>query len=81
MKTSTVELTIDRSRCVLCGGPNECALARSPSGPDIASEAPCWCVSETFPASLLERADAKDGGARCICRDCLERSRREPDAD
>ena len=81
MKTSIVELEIDRSRCVLCGGPNECALARS-SGESVgASKAPCWCVSESFPAALLERAAARDGGASCICRRCLERSQREADID
>ncbi|HEB90107.1 MAG TPA: hypothetical protein ENI85_11090 [Deltaproteobacteria bacterium] len=81
MKTSTVELEVDRSRCVLCGGPNECALARSSGGSAGASKAPCWCVSERFPAALLDRAAARDGGASCICRRCLERGRTEAAPD
>jgi len=69
MSDARIEIRIDRSRCVLCGRPNDCALARDGTPAD----GPCWCVDESFPPPLLDRAQAKDGGASCICRDCLAR--------
>jgi len=73
MSRQVVPLEIDRSRCVLCGGPNDCALAKrgADDGAENADE-PCWCVDRRFPADLLERASARDEGASCICRSCLE---------
>lgn len=62
---------IDRSRCALCGGPNDCALERSGEGGDEAAQA-CWCVGRDFPTVLVDRATRRDGGASCICRRCLE---------
>lgn len=76
MRGSDVEIEIDRSRCVFCGEPNECALARDGSKADR----PCWCVAESFPKALLTRADEADGGECCICRRCLEKDRRETNA-
>jgi hypothetical protein len=68
---SDVRLTIevDRSLCVLCGGPNDCVLARG----DGKSDERCWCVGKTFTADLLAKATAKDDGASCVCRKCLDR--------
>jgi hypothetical protein len=62
---------IDRSRCVLCGGPNDCALERPGEDGDEAAQ-PCWCVGRVFPTVLVDRATRRDGGASCICRRCLE---------
>ena len=55
---SEVRLVVeaDRTRCVLCGEPNECLLARG----DVQPGERCWCVAETFPAALTERATATD---------------------
>jgi len=64
----TIRLTIDPSRCVLCGEPNECALAR----PGADGTERCWCVDRIFPAELTERATATDAGGSCICPRCLE---------
>jgi len=55
-------------KCSLCGGPNDCALARGAADPAN----PCWCVERSFPEPLLARARARDGGAACICRACLD---------
>jgi hypothetical protein len=79
-----IRITRDRSRCVLCGGPNECVMARpsgdapaargaSPPDESTASE-PCWCVDRVFPGGLTQAAIESDGGASCICRSCLEGS-------
>ena len=65
--------TVDRSRCVLCGGPNDCALAQAGADEDEAAE-PCWCVGREFPTVLVDRATRRDGGASCICRSCLDAS-------
>jgi hypothetical protein len=64
-----IEVRVEASRCVLCGGPNDCALARPGAA---SSDAPCWCVDRVFPARLSERASERDGGASCICRRCLD---------
>jgi hypothetical protein len=72
MSDSTIRVSVDRSRCVICGGPNECALAGA-DGKGDKSDARCWCVEESFPMPLLDTANAKDGGASCICRRCLEK--------
>ncbi|MFO0691117.1 MAG: cysteine-rich CWC family protein [Myxococcota bacterium] len=61
-------------RCALCGAPNDCGLAGGETG------APCWCVGRTFPAALLERARAVDGGAACVCRVCLAAAERKVEA-
>jgi hypothetical protein len=79
MSHSRVEIRIDRSRCVLCGEANDCAMARGDDGQT--NEAPCWCVGEAFPGRLLERARDTDDGASCICRRCLERAASEPAKD
>ncbi|MEZ4282881.1 MAG: cysteine-rich CWC family protein [Myxococcota bacterium] len=73
---------VDATRCALCGEPNDCALARrAADGIDAgeggcdrggADAAPCWCRPQRFPAALLARARARDGGAACVCRRCLE---------
>jgi hypothetical protein len=73
MSRSRIEIKIDRSRCVLCGELNDCALARD--GAD--ADEPCWCVDESFPVSLRARATDQDGGDSCICRACLAKDRRE----
>ena len=65
----TVKQTPDRGSCVLCGEPNECALARGGG----TSEDPCWCFEASFPVELLAAATTKDGGQSCVCRRCLER--------
>ena len=76
-------ITVDRSRCVLCGRPNECVLARREAQERDGSDSPqsstesCWCVAEVFPESLTLRASDRDGGESCICRACLEQAREE----
>jgi hypothetical protein len=76
MKGTEIALSIDRSRCVLCGGPNECAMALEDvserEAGNVAKEEPCWCVGQVFPKALTEGATARDGGASCICRSCLD---------
>jgi hypothetical protein len=70
---SEARISLDRSRCVLCGEPNECALARDQAD---AGE-PCWCVGQSFPRTLRVRATEQDGGESCICRRCLEKADRD----
>jgi len=70
MSGDTIQLEIDRSRCVLCGAPNECVMARRSAGEDVAD--PCWCVERSFPEAITKLASERDGGASCICASCLE---------
>jgi hypothetical protein len=60
--------------CPLCGEKNLCALAAGEP------QQSCWCISETFPQSLLQQSESEDQRGRCICANCLEKARRSPDA-
>jgi hypothetical protein len=51
--------------CPLCGGPNECAVARSG---DFAT--PCWCREVTFDAAVLARVPEAQRNRSCICKLC-----------
>ncbi|TFH30308.1 MAG: hypothetical protein E4H00_05380 [Myxococcales bacterium] len=57
----------DATKCPLCGGSNACALASS----EAAEATECWCVRETFPATLLKRVPDESRNRACICRQCL----------
>ena len=63
----------DPRLCVLCGEPNDCALAES----SPSSGEPCWCVAEEFPTLLVESVAREQGQSRCLCRRCLERYRQD----
>jgi hypothetical protein len=54
--------------CPLCGGPNQCAAARSGS-----FETPCWCREASFSPDLLARLPEAQRGQACICQDCASR--------
>ena len=71
-----VAADVDRSRCALCGEPNECVMA-SPAHETGEEAAPCWCVDRRFPVELTSAAAARDGGAACICRACLDANERD----
>jgi hypothetical protein len=60
--------------CSLCGGPNDCALARGTAGRDV----PCWCVDRRFPEALLAQGRLREGGSACICRGCLDAAAASP---
>ena len=70
MPPRIVDLEVDRSRCVFCGGPNACVMERRARGEIV--DDPCWCVARVFPLEVTERASAVDGGASCICEACLD---------
>jgi hypothetical protein len=61
------EKPIDRTRCPLCGQPNDCAREKGQNKKD------CWCVFETFSADILELVPEDKKGKACICRACLRR--------
>ena len=61
--------------CPLCGGPNDCAPAKSGS-----FATPCWCMSATFDPTALERVPESLRGTACLCRRCATgESSVEPD--
>ena len=52
--------------CPACGGPNDCAPARSGS-----FDTPCWCADLAVdPAAIAALLDGKRPGS-CLCRRCL----------
>jgi hypothetical protein len=62
-----IDPKIDTTKCPLCGGPNQCALAADPTATE------CWCDDKKFPRELLEKIPAKAVRRACICPKCLER--------
>jgi len=53
--------------CPLCGGPNDCAIARG--------EEKCWCFDEVFAPNLLGRVAEPDQGRVCVCRKCASEAK------
>ena len=51
--------------CPLCGGPNDCAPARSGC-----LDTPCWCEAVIVDAATIARIPAAARGEACICRRC-----------
>jgi hypothetical protein len=60
-------VTLDPSRCPLCGGANACAMA-----PGRTDEA-CWCTRVTVTAKMLEQLPADRRGVACLCAACIAR--------
>jgi hypothetical protein len=56
----------DRSKCPLCGEPNQCALAADPAATQ------CWCDTVVFPAELLAKIPPEAVRKTCVCQKCLE---------
>ncbi len=58
----------DAARCVVCGGPNGCAMAESGQPEDAAG---CWCMAPgaVDPAALATIPTALRGRA-CLCARC-----------
>ena len=75
MPGQIIDLDVDRSRCVLCGEPNDCVMERRARGEAV--DDPCWCVARVFPVAVTERATARDDGASCICEACLDAAAEE----
>jgi prepilin-type N-terminal cleavage/methylation domain-containing protein/prepilin-type processing-associated H-X9-DG protein len=65
----------DPNQCPLCGGPNACQLC-SPA----AYKGSCWCACVEIPGALLARVPENFRNRACICRDCVEKFQREPQA-
>jgi prepilin-type processing-associated H-X9-DG protein/prepilin-type N-terminal cleavage/methylation domain-containing protein len=64
--------TFNPSDCPLCGGANECRLC---------SPAPykgrCWCAQEDISNELIARVPENLRNRACICKNCIEKFRRE----
>ncbi|MBX3247804.1 MAG: cysteine-rich CWC family protein [Myxococcales bacterium] len=57
-------MSSDPRRCALCGGENDCEVARG--------EASCWCFAVTIPRSLLAKIPEDQRDTACICRACVD---------
>ena len=68
MQADDARAVIDAARCVVCGGPNGCAMAGSGRPEDAAG---CWCMAPgaVDPAALAAIPTALRGRA-CICARC-----------
>ena len=56
---------LSEEHCPLCGGPNDCAVARTGK-----LETRCWCSDVSFSAELLERVPEAQRNRACICPRC-----------
>jgi hypothetical protein len=54
----------DTTKCPLCGGANQCAVA---AGNDAES---CWCMSVTISPNVLKAIPPAAQGRICICAGC-----------
>lgn len=52
--------------CPVCGGPNECAPARSG---DFGT--PCWCTNVAANPDVLASLPVAARNRACLCRRCL----------
>jgi hypothetical protein len=52
------------SKCPLCTKENHCAIAQGEE-PET-----CWCMKETIPQQLLEKASVATD--QCICQKCVD---------
>jgi prepilin-type N-terminal cleavage/methylation domain-containing protein/prepilin-type processing-associated H-X9-DG protein len=59
------------NQCPLCGAANECQLCSS-----AAYKGSCWCARVEIPGELLARVPEHSRNRACICRNCVETSRR-----
>ena len=64
----TAPASVAPSRCPLCGAANICAMevARETG----VAQPPCWCMSATFTAALIDSVPAPARGKACICAAC-----------
>lgn len=61
---------LDESLCPLCGADNSCM---ADAGPD------CWCVAYEVPDRMLRLVPQEKNGIVCICRNCIESFRDDPE--
>ncbi|MEO8203929.1 MAG: cysteine-rich CWC family protein [Betaproteobacteria bacterium] len=57
-------LTLDASRCPLCGGANACVMESASPGE------PCWCQRAEFGEALLAQVPEAARRKACICARC-----------
>jgi len=55
-------MTMESSRCPLCGQPNECGIA--------AGKSTCWCFTTKVPAEVLKKISPAARGVACVCKAC-----------
>lgn len=60
----------NQTLCPICGESNECAqeIARATESP----QEPCWCMTVTFSAELLDRVPEEAKNKACICEKCAK---------
>lgn len=57
-------MTVDPSRCPICGEPNRCG--------ELTGDGQCWCVEAHLSKSLLEQIPPEAVGRACVCPRCAK---------
>ncbi len=65
VRDTPVAAPLPHHECPACGGPNECAPARSGT-----FDTSCWCASVTVCASALAGLPVAQRDRACLCRKC-----------
>jgi hypothetical protein len=65
MSAEPAAVPLPNSTCPLCGGPNQCAVARSGS-----FATPCWCAGVTIDPAALARIPDEARAQSCVCPRC-----------
>lgn len=65
----TGPVSVDPTRCPLCGDDNACGAAQGAGT--------CWCFSLRIPEDVLERVPPEARNLACVCERCAS-GRRSP---
>jgi len=64
---------IEKGKCPLCGGDNNCAALKN------VDPSTCWCMKKKVPKNLLKRIPDNLRGLSCVCEKCVDKFNQEED--
>jgi hypothetical protein len=65
-------VSIDVSRCPLCGELNQCAMEVERATGE--KQPPCWCTRVDFRQDLISSLPSAARGRACICAACADKA-------
>jgi ribosomal protein S25 len=67
-----MDKVINPSKCPICAELNQCAQEIAKASGQL--QKPCWCMTATFSAELLDRVPKEAQNKACICAKCVAAS-------
>lgn len=65
-------MSIDASRCPLCGADNLCAMQLPRTPAERSAPTDCWCMVTDIAPDVLARIPPAQRGRACICAQCAK---------